>query len=234
MSKTAINIVWFKRDLRFVDHEALWMAQQHLEPIVLVYFFEPSLMGEPDSDTRHWRFVYQSIQEMQIKLEPLQAKLYVFHNECLPVFQKFIEQYQVNKVFSHQEIGNNRSFQRDKEVAALFEKNGVDWKEFQCNGVIRKLKNRSDWEKRWRKFMLEKPCLVELNTLNYFNIPSDFLGDVVGADLTKEITETNPNFQQGGESLAWRYLASFLKERYVNYSKHISKPSLSRKGCSRL
>ena len=29
-------------------------------------------------------------------------------------------------------------------------------------------------------------------------------------------------------------MESFIKERYVNYSKHISKPSLSRKGCSRL
>jgi deoxyribodipyrimidine photolyase len=37
-----------------------------------------------------------------------------------------------------------------------------------------------------------------------------------------------------GEHLAWRYLDSFVKERYVNYSKHISKPALSRKGCSRL
>ena len=150
------------------------------------------------------------------------------------MFQKFIEQYQVNKVFSHQEIGNNCSFQRDKVIASLFEKNGVDWKEFQCNGVIRKLKNRSDWEKRWRKFMLEKPCLVELNTLHYFNLPTDFLRDEVGANLSKDITEINPNFQQGGESLAWRYLSSFLKKRYVNYSKHISKPLLSRKGCSRL
>jgi len=234
MSKPAINIVWFKRDLRFIDHEALWEAQQHADPVVLVYFFEPSMMHEPDSDTRHWRFVYQSIQEMQRKLEPLQAKLHVFHNECLPVFQKFIEQYQVYKVFSHQETGNNRSFQRDKEVASLLGKNGVEWKEFQCNGVIRKLKNRSDWEKRWRKFMLEKPCLLDYRTLNYFNLSAAFLQDVVGSNLPVEITEINPNFQQGGESFAWRYLTSFLNERYINYSKHISKPLLSRKGCSRL
>ncbi|MFZ0595399.1 MAG: FAD-binding domain-containing protein, partial [Flavobacterium sp.] len=40
--------------------------------------------------------------------------------------------------------------------------------------------------------------------------------------------------QQGGEYWAWRYLESFAKERHVNYSKHISKPDLSRKGCSRL
>jgi deoxyribodipyrimidine photo-lyase len=31
-----------------------------------------------------------------------------------------------------------------------------------------------------------------------------------------------------------RYLNSFLNERVENYSKHISKPELARKGCSRL
>ncbi|MCC6702451.1 MAG: FAD-binding domain-containing protein, partial [Fluviicola sp.] len=48
------------------------------------------------------------------------------------------------------------------------------------------------------------------------------------------ITSPAEGFQKGGETLAWRYLKSFLNERSVNYSKHISKPLLSRKGCSRL
>jgi deoxyribodipyrimidine photo-lyase len=54
-----------------------------------------------------------------------------------------------------------------------------------------------------------------------------------GENLPENIVNRNKNFQQG-EHLAWRYLDSFVKERYVNYSKHISKPALSRKGCSRL
>ncbi|MCY7293021.1 MAG: FAD-binding domain-containing protein, partial [Ferruginibacter sp.] len=53
-------------------------------------------------------------------------------------------------------------------------------------------------------------------------------------NLQYYITRTNKNFQLGGETLAWLYLYNFLKERYVNYSKHISKPALSRKSCSRL
>ena len=57
---------------------------------------------------------------------------------------------------------------------------------------------------------------------------------VKGEELNIEITTRNKNFQEGGEYWAWRYLENFLKERHVNYSKHISKPLLSRKGCSRL
>ncbi len=40
--------------------------------------------------------------------------------------------------------------------------------------------------------------------------------------------------QSGGSSKAWRYLHSFLQERVAHNNQHISKPLLSRKGCSRL
>jgi deoxyribodipyrimidine photo-lyase len=234
MSKSAINIVWFKRDLRFIDHEALWMAQQNPEPILLLYVFEPSMIVTEDSDVRHWRFVYQSIQDLQNKLKEHGTQIFVFHQECMFVFQEILAQFDVKNVFSHQEIGNNCSYQRDIALANLFRQNKVEWQEFQCNGVIRKLKNRSDWEKRWRKFMLENPCLVNLNELSFINLPYEFKGLLQENEFPREITNQNPNFQQGGEELAWRYLRSFLGERYVNYSKHISKPLLSRKGCSRL
>ncbi len=58
MQKQEINIVWFKRDLRFTDHEPLYFAQKNGLPILLIYIFEPSVMSYPDSDTRHWRFFY--------------------------------------------------------------------------------------------------------------------------------------------------------------------------------
>ena len=48
------------------------------------------------------------------------------------------------------------------------------------------------------------------------------------------VTDVSLPFQKGGTQTAFRYLNSFLNERVSNYSKHISKPELARKGCSRL
>jgi deoxyribodipyrimidine photo-lyase len=89
--KQDIAIVWLKRDLRFTDHEALYFAQKQSLPILLVYFFEPSIMDYADSDIRHWRFVYQSLQEMQSKLSELNAQIYIFHQEAINVFEKINE-----------------------------------------------------------------------------------------------------------------------------------------------
>ncbi|MEZ4935168.1 MAG: deoxyribodipyrimidine photo-lyase [Saprospiraceae bacterium] len=47
LAKPAINIVWFKRDLRLRDHEPLARAQQDGLPVLMLYAFEPSIMAAP-------------------------------------------------------------------------------------------------------------------------------------------------------------------------------------------
>ena len=44
--KPEINIVWFKRDLRFTDHAPLYFAQQDAAPVLLLYFFCTFKKGE--------------------------------------------------------------------------------------------------------------------------------------------------------------------------------------------
>jgi len=229
-----INIVWFKRDLRFTDHEPLYLAQQQTLPILFLYCFEPALMVYEDSDTRHWRFVYESLNDMREKLKNISAKLYICYNEVLPVFNLLKEQYSIKTLFSHQEVGNKLSYDRDLQMQQFCKQNSIYWKESQLHGVIRKLKSRVNWDERWLAKMSEIPKFVNETNWNILQLEDEIYNKIKGKALPTEITTTNKNFQQGGETLAWRYLQSFIKQRYINYSKHISKPALSRKGCSRL
>lgn len=234
MKKHEINIVWFKRDLRFTDHEPLYHAQLSGAPLLLIYIFEPSVMAYHDSDVRHWRFVYESLKEMNAKLSALNATIYIFHNEAEVVFKGLIEQYDIHTVFSSQEIGNGLTFHRDKSIKKLLDKYGITWNEYQTNGIIRGLKNRDKWEKLWEKAMTSPPKIVGENNWNLTSLPTATYNSLKGKALPTEIITRNKNFQEGGEQLAWRYLDSFIKERHVNYSKHISKPLQSRRSCSRL
>ena len=232
--KQGINIVWFKRDLRFTDHEALYHAQQQQLPVLMLYFFEPSMMNYPDWDIRHGRFVYESLQEMRSKLKEINAELYLFHAEVKPVFTELLKQYSIHTVFSHQETGNKLSYDRDMALQVFFKENNITWKEYQNHGVIRKLKSRSNWEQRWEQKMNETPKLISETDWNTLRLEPAVYSALQGQPLPETITSHNKNFQQGGEYWAWRYLDSFIKGRYLNYSNHISKPALSRKSCSRL
>ncbi len=234
LNKQTINIVWYKRDLRFTDHEPLWAAQQAGLPILLIYFFEPSVMAYDDSDTRHWRFVHESLQEMNFKLADKNTVVHIFHNEVEKVFSSIIKNYTIDTVFSHEEIGNKITYDRDKAIQLFFNKNNIVWKQYQLNGVVRKFKSRTKWQQLWQDKMQSPVKMIDENFANYCTLQEDFYNKLKGKNLPTEITTRNKNFQEGGESFAWRYLDSFVKERHINYSKHISKPSLSRKSCARI
>lgn len=229
-----IAIVWFKRDLRFTDHEPLYYAQKQDLPILLLYCFEPSLMRYDDSDVRHWRFVFQSLQEMQGKLADLNAQIYIFHEEVLSVLQEINKQYRIKHIYSHQEVGNKISYDRDIAVQHFCAEQHIVWNEYQLNGVVRKLKSRKHWEQLWKQKMQESSKLVDEHKWQLLVLEDSFYQSMKGPELEEAIRLPNKNFQPGGESMAWKYLDGFLKERYIQYSKHISKPALSRRSCSRL
>ncbi len=82
---------------------------------------------------------------------------------------------------------------------------------------------------------MEAPAqIIDPNNWNFLDLDPAFYDAIKGTELSEAIVTPHPSFQIGGESMAWKYLQSFLKDRYRNYSKHISKPSLSRRGCSRI
>lgn len=191
-------------------------------------------MAYADSDSRHWRFVYESLQEMRVKLKELNADLFVFHSEVMPVLEAVQERYQIHHIFSHVEVGNKITFDRDKTVKQFCHRFSINWKESPLNGVIRKLKSRKSWQGSWQETMTNQPNLVAETGWKILQLDPAFYEAIKGAPLAETIITRNKNFQEGGEYWAWRYLDSFIKDRAENYSRHISKPLLSRKSCSRL
>ena len=51
-----INVVWFKRDIRWVDHAPLKAAIENQRPTILLYIYEPSLFASDHYSERHWNF----------------------------------------------------------------------------------------------------------------------------------------------------------------------------------
>jgi len=232
--KEAITIVWFKRDLRLYDHEPLFLAQNKALPILMLYCFEPTVMQYDDSDIRHWRFVYESITDLNQRLATFGTQIQVCHQEAPFILHKLNAFYDIKHIFSHQETGNKVTFDRDLAVQKLCKEQNITWHESLTNGVVRKLKTRKNWEIRWKDTMTKPIVKVDLNNVSFLSLHTSIKDAITGKELPSELTTRNENFQQGGETIAWKYLRSFLHDRYPNYSKHISKPELSRKSCSRL
>lgn len=229
-----VNIVWFKRDLRLHDHEALKAAINDGLPLILLFCFEPTLVKAPQSSERHWRFVWESLEDMNKELAKWDTKVHVFYNEVLSVFQELIQTYHIQKVFSHVETGIHFTFERDKSMASFFSRHHIKWHEFRQQGVLRGRKGRKDWSKDWYDFMSLPTAEPAWKNGLFYTLSKEFIDKVEQAPIPLSWQEPNPFMQKGGESMAKKYMDSFFAERVKNYNQHISKPELSRRGCSRL
>ena len=240
MDKPPMQIVWIKRDLRTRDHAPLAEAEASGLPYRVIFIFEPSLVAHPDCSDRHLRFQWQSIQDMQQRLgRPVD----VFWGEAEVVFSSLMEAFDVQRVLSYRESGIEKTFHRDKAIVRLFSSKGVAWQEFQRNGVLRGIKDRVDWDKRWFVYMSESLTtnmyrkrlypeeLGPLQAMLQGDLNQDF---AIPEEVFLRLTASSEGMQLGGESMAWRYLQGFLSDRHRNYHFHISKPQLSRGSCSRL
>lgn len=231
MPKTRVNIVWLKRDLRTQDHLPIFCAEEESLPYLLVYLFEPTMLTYPDTSLRHLQFIYGSIEHMNTRLQPYGKKVDVFYGNAIDVYSFLSEKFSINTVWSYQESGIQKTWERDKEVKQFFNVHGIRWTEFQRDGIERARTNRLDWEKHWFRH-IQKPIIE-----NTFRHSEGIDFDHPFPIPTKLVTAWKKypkSFQPSGEKYAWAYLKSFAKNRGSTYNFHISKPLESRKSCGRI
>lgn len=229
--KPLINIVWIKRDIRTQDHEPLYWAEKRGIPYIIIFIFEPSLIEYPDTSLRHIQFQFQSLLDMNQSLAPYQKQVQIFNAEATTVFSFLMKEFQVQTVFSYQESGINLTYKRDQQLAKYFKQNGVLWEEFQRDGMIRGIRNREGWDKKWYARISQSIIKNEYSVDLSIKVDHPFLVSEKNIELWSKYV---PEFQPAGETFAWRYLHSFIAGRGEQYHKYISKPMASRTSCSRL
>ena len=232
-NKTPVNIVWFKRDLRLHDNEALHNALNAPHKTLLVYCFEPLLLNDPHYSNRHWNFIKQSLVDLNKTLSLYQTKILCVTSDIIPLLQALNETFDIKHIFSHQETGINATFERDKKMKRFVRNNMIQWTENINNGVQRGSKNRAQWVEKWNDFM-NQDCYRNALDPNQF-IPLQTIKELESQLNTTTLDSvSNPARQQGGRSQALKYLDSFLNSRHKTYTFNISKPLHARTSCSRL
>jgi len=228
-----VVIVWFKRDLRLEDNEAINSALANNKLVLLLYVFENSLIQNNHFSKRHLNFIKQSLEDLNQRLAKFNTEILTVCGEVQSNFEKLSKYFSIKKVYSHYETGIDITYKRDKKMAKWFAENKIRWYQKRQQGVFRGIADRKNWSKLMNSFINQpiKPIpemknkLVSLKTLK--QIKNKF-------DVLELKTEYLNDVQLGGVTKANKYLESFFKNRYQNYQNHISKPDLSRKSCSRL
>jgi deoxyribodipyrimidine photo-lyase len=227
------NLVWFKRDLRLSDHAPLAAAIDSGRPCLLLYCFEPSLLRDPHYRRRHWRFVSQSLDDINRQLKRFGQRVLCVQAEMLEVLPLLHDRLRIEALYSHEETGLGVTFRRDRAVADWLAQRGICWHEFPSNGIQRGRRDRDGWNRQWHQIMRAEPATPDLARLR--------CPGAAALESAARITHRRPPswddsnaMQTGGESEAHATLRSFFGRRGRDYQRQISKPAGSRTHCSRL
>jgi deoxyribodipyrimidine photo-lyase len=245
--RSPLGVVWLKRDLRLEDHQPLKKAIESGLPLLLFRCLEPSIRKQSgEFDVRHWRFVRQSAEAINLRLRklyddgffarsmPSAPRFHLFHNEAKFVFERLSQHFELKAVWSHEETGTHLTYQRDIEMGRWFREHHITWHEAQTNGVQRAIKDREGWTKAWYAHNGAPEETPDLKRLNTQPLSADLLEQLKGLRLPDTYYDNPVAFQRGGEAHALELLNSFLYDRAAIYNRDISKPLESRDSCSRL
>ena len=147
MKKKSLSIVWFKKDLRTYDHEPLCLSAKE-NNVACIYIYEDELIEQDHFTFRQLNFLNESLMHLENDLKKIGTTLNLFRGSIEHVFKHISNDYDIKKIYSHQETGESATFSRDKRAARLFKSQSITWSESQCNGVFRGLNSRDEWTKR--------------------------------------------------------------------------------------
>ena len=225
-----VQVVWFKRDLRVLDHLPLYRAARR-GTCVCLYVYEPEILESPEFDPSHLVFINQALAELDRSLGSLGGRLTTRVGRMPGVLDDLDRSLGVEGLWSHQETGGAITYARDRRVARWARARGVPWIEIPQDGVVRRLRSRDGWAGLWSVAM-NRP---EVPPPRAIRTPPGFEhGSILSPTDLGLPPSSKAECQRGGETAAHSILRSFLDHRGLNYPGTISSPSTARRGCSRL
>lgn len=105
------GLVWFKNDLRLHDNEALTIAVKECDEIIFCYciereLFEKKIYGFRKVDINRFKFLEQSVLDLQDNLEKLGGHLIIGEDSAVKNLPELVAQYKITDIYAEEEYAS--------------------------------------------------------------------------------------------------------------------------------
>lgn len=174
----AINIFWFRRDLRLDDNAGLYHALKTNLPVVPIFIFDKKILDDLEDKADHRvEFIHAAISEMQSHLKNMGASLEVYYGFPSDIFSRLLEKYKIEKVFTNNDY-EPYAKERDGEISKLLMAAGASFNAYKDQVIFEKEELMKDdgspysvfspYSRKWLS-MLNDFYLKSYPTEKYFN-----------------------------------------------------------------
>ena len=205
--KQAINIFWFRRDLRLDDNIGLYQALSEKHSVLPIFIFDTEILDNLPEDDARVTFIFETLQKLRKTLqEEHDSSLAIYYGKPMDIYNKLIEDYNIDTVFTNHDY-EPYATDRDAGIKNLLSKNDISFKTFKDQVIFEKEEViKSDgkpylvytpymktWKEKFKSIELEI-----INTDNYFDnfiknkhLPSLSLSDISFKKSSQQIANYN-------------------------------------------
>lgn len=227
----AVAVWWVKRDARLADNACLAEAERLGLEVLPIFCFEPGLLAANDTSDMHTHAQWQALCGLRTSLRQRGVDIVIAHGEVTEKLARLHALVPFTHVYSHEEVGNDATFRRDRDVATWCREQGVCYREFPQSSVRRGGVNRDRLSQLWRS-RIEDTAPLAISTIRQSDNPRSVAAATGFPKLPAFVR--NNLWQAVSEFDAEQTLKSFLSLRGRQYRGGISSPNTAFTAGSRL
>ena len=94
------TVVWFRRDLRVVDHEPLYRAARR-GLVIPVFVFDRALLHHPETGAARIAFMLECLNSLDWDLQQLGGRLILRSGDPVAVLPELLREFQAEGIYAY-------------------------------------------------------------------------------------------------------------------------------------
>lgn len=100
-SRRAVNIFWYRRDLRLKDNVGLSKALQGKHPVLPVFIFDENILKELPRNDARLHFIYDRLKKIDAELKKNGSSVKTYHGKPKEVWETICKDFNVQNVITN-------------------------------------------------------------------------------------------------------------------------------------
>ena len=118
------SILWFRRDLRFIDNHGLFQALTQSKIVNPIFIFDENITKKLDTNDHRLAFIKSQLNNLNKELTKFNSSLNIYYGTPVKIFEKIISENSIDAVFWNKDY-EPYAIKRDKEIEKLLKSNNI-------------------------------------------------------------------------------------------------------------
>ncbi len=202
------TLVWFRRDLRIIDHEPLYRAARR-GVVIPVFIFDRALLLHPETGAGRVRFMLDCLRALDEDLRSRGGRLILRAGDPVEILPKLLTATQADGIYSYLDFERIYGRVRDARLNQALAKENLKIRWFEPPGTSPELMEYPAYRRLWYESM-RSPLIPAPQRID---VPPDLPSDPLPASAELGHCADEKFIPQGGTAEARRLLDLFFDQR---------------------